>query len=120
MSCHMTAEVPTLSPLSPLFQANPPSPGSTAWMRWFANGPCGVPFDQGAKSADYSLQLAMGIANFEEWASPAQSGLFAADYETPPVAAAAENAAPRLKAAKPAKRKVFPIIRDVVTPNTEK
>lgn len=120
LSCHMTAEVPTLSPLNPLFQANPPPVGSPAWMRWFANGPCGVPFDADAQSADFSLQLAMGIANFQEWAPPAQSGLFAADYETPPVVTAAEGAAPRLKAAKPTKRKVFPIIRDVVAPHEEK
>src|SRR5690606_20251409 len=67
MSCHMTAEVPTLSPLTPFFQANPPAEGSPEWMRWFQNGACGVPFDSGTRSADFSLQLAIGITNWQTW-----------------------------------------------------
>jgi len=113
LSCHMTAEVPALSPLSPLFQANPPAPGTDAWMRWFQNINCGTAFDAGAKSSDYSLQLSIGIENFLLWKSPAQSGLFAADYETPaPVTDASGK--PVLRAAKPKAPKHYPIVRDVI------
>ena len=55
MSCHMTAEIPALSPITPFFQANPPPMGSPEWMRWFPNNKCGTPFDKGTKSADFSL-----------------------------------------------------------------
>jgi len=67
MSCHMTAEYPSLSALSPLFMAPPrPSPGDAKWMRWFQNAKCGTPFDAQAKSSDFSLQLAISIQNFDE------------------------------------------------------
>lgn len=118
LSCHMTAEVPTLSPLSPLFQANPPPVGSPAWMRWFQNTPaCGQPFDKEAKSADFSLQLSIGIANFEA-GYVELGGLYASAYAPPPPPAnvAAEAARPP-KA--PAKRpKVFKIERDVLPGET--
>jgi hypothetical protein len=65
MSCHMTAEYPAISAMSPLFTSNPPKPGSSAWMRWFQNEKCGVPFDKGAKSSDFSLQLAISLQNFD-------------------------------------------------------
>jgi hypothetical protein len=117
MSCHMTAEVPELSPLNPSFQANPPPMGSTGWMRWFQNGPCGVAFDKGAKSSDYSLQLAIGIANFLEWKSPAQSGLSADAYKPTLAAEAANVARPSAEAVRadniPEQKGVHPIIRDV-------
>jgi hypothetical protein len=73
LSCHMTAETPTLSALNPLFQKNPPPVGSSNWMRWFQNLDCAKPFDSAAQSADYSLQLAIGLANFELWKAPAES-----------------------------------------------
>lgn len=76
MSCHMTAESPQLSPLNPSFQANPPPVGSKEWMRWFQNEMAGHPFDVGALSTDYSLQLADGIANFYDWKCN-QGGVFA-------------------------------------------
>ena len=76
MSCHMTAESPQLSPLNPSFQANPPPVGSKEWMRWFQNEMAGHPFDTGALSTDYSLQLADGIANFYDWKCN-QGGVFA-------------------------------------------
>ncbi len=133
MSCHMTAEIPTLSPLNPSFQANPPPVGSPAWMRWFANIACGEPFDKAAKSTDYGLQLSMGIENFLAWNVPAQSGLFASDYTAPAPAPAAamlktspgarEMTAPAASSAGSAVMPVkgqYPIIRDVPPPSPEK
>ena len=76
MSCHMTAESPQLSPLNPSFQSDPPPVGSKEWMRWFQNEMAGHPFDPGALSTDYSLQLADGIANFYDWKCN-QGGVFA-------------------------------------------
>ncbi|KAB7780167.1 hypothetical protein [Xanthomonas sp. LMG 12459] len=77
MSCHMTAESPQLSPMNPTFQApdKVPPVGSKEWMRWFQNIPAGQPFDAAAKSTDYSLQLAGGIANFYDWKCT-QDGVF--------------------------------------------
>jgi len=81
-SCHSTAEYPTLSPLSPLFDPdtlkNDP-PSSPGWMRWFQNLKCGVPFDQDAKSMDFSLQLSETLLNFNTWKAN-QQGLFASHY----------------------------------------
>ena len=60
-SCHATAEYPTGSPLSPLFDGdsaklNPP--GSLGWMRWFQNNKCGTPFDGPTyQSTDFCLQI---------------------------------------------------------------
>lgn len=76
MSCHLTGEAPQLSPMNPTFQPNPPPIGSDAWMRWFQNEPAGVPFDQAARSTDYSLQLAAALANFYDWKCD-ESGVFA-------------------------------------------
>ncbi len=108
MSCHMTAEVPALSPANPTFQGiwnvanlsqppvgspvdQPPPQGFTGgwyggWMRWFQNLKCGQPFDprgnpwtqEGAKSTDFSLQLSQGLTNFSEW--QALAGLYASAY----------------------------------------
>ncbi len=118
MSCHMTAEVPTRSPLNPTFQANPPAKGSPAWMRWFQNLDCGIPFDSGSQSTDYSLQLAIGIENFLLWKAPAQSGLFAQDYETAPPRVRANANGKRLLHAAPARPRPeprsFPIVRDLI------
>lgn len=60
ISCHATAETPSLSPMIP------PS-NNTA--RWFVNYLGSQPFDVGAVPTDYSLQLAMGIQNLKK-ASP--------------------------------------------------
>jgi hypothetical protein len=78
LSCHMTAESPQLSPMNPTFQApdKVPPVGSKEWMRWFQNEPAGKPFSAGAKSTDFSLQLAGGIANFYDWKC-LQGGVFA-------------------------------------------
>ncbi|HEX7813667.1 MAG TPA: hypothetical protein VF436_00930, partial [Dyella sp.] len=66
-----------LSPMNPTFQPpkDVPPVGSPAWMRWFQNEMAGVPFDKGAKSTDYSLQMAAGIANFYDWKCQ-QGGVF--------------------------------------------
>ncbi|KGI77937.1 hypothetical protein [Oleiagrimonas soli] len=77
MSCHMTAEYPQLSPMNPTFQEKSKIPpvGSKEWMRWFQNEEAGVPFDKGAQSTDYSLQLAGAMANFYDWKCN-QGGVF--------------------------------------------
>jgi hypothetical protein len=77
MSCHMTAEFPQVSPMSPLFLPpnQVPAGGSKEWMRWFKNFPCGQPFDQGVElqdgsvvqSADGSLQLSESVQFFYQW-----------------------------------------------------
>lgn len=117
MSCHMTAEVPTLSPLAPSFQANPPPMGSPEWMRWFQNNKCGVPFDSDTKSADFSLQLSIGITNHATWLDN-QDGLFAKAYapagEMP--TARLFTAHPSAKVPAPSGRTVYPIVRDMPPP----
>jgi hypothetical protein len=80
MSCHATAQVREKSPLSPLFQNNPPVPGSTDWMRWFKNYKCGEQFDEGIPSTDFSLQLAISVKNFQQWKAEAR-GFSAKNYE---------------------------------------
>lgn len=80
MSCHATAQVREKSPLSPLFQSNPPLPGSSAWMRWFKNVKCGERFDEDVPSTDFSLQLAISVKNFQQWKGEAR-GLSAANYK---------------------------------------
>jgi hypothetical protein len=75
MSCHMTAEAPTKSPMSPLFQSKDKIPpvGSTEWMRWFQNLNCGERFDkdQPTTSTDFSLQLAQSLQNYYDWRNAA-------------------------------------------------
>lgn len=71
MSCHQTAQSPTKSPSSPLFQAaeKVPAVGSKEWMRWFQNVKCGERFDpeKPTASMDFSLQLAISLQNFYHW-----------------------------------------------------
>jgi len=106
MSCHMTAEYPALSAISPLFTANPPPVGSSAWMRWFQNEKCGVPFDAKAKSADFSLQLAISLQNFDEGYTNL-GGIYAPPPPTKPLLKAvgpqATPATPTLDAMAPSK-----------------
>ena len=54
-SCHSTAESPIGTMIAP--------PGVNPAL-WFRNIPSGTPFNKGAQSLDYSLQLAVGLANF--------------------------------------------------------
>ncbi|WP_146456251.1 hypothetical protein [Rubripirellula tenax] len=58
LSCHATAQIPTSSPMT-----FPSSASETERLRWFRNVPAGEPFDTGAISTDYSLQIAFGILN---------------------------------------------------------
>lgn len=84
MSCHMTAQAPAKSPMSPLFQApdKVPAVGTKEWMRWFQNLNCGERFDAGkpTSSMDFSLQLAASLQNFYDWKN-AGSKLVAARYK---------------------------------------
>lgn len=124
MSCHMTAEYPEYSALSPLFMKNGPPVGSPGWMRWFQNVKCGVPFDANAKSADFSLQLAISLANFD--AGYTNLGGIYAEPPQPKATPASPRAAMMMApsdAARAAKEPpppvhgeiVQPIVRDVVT-----
>jgi hypothetical protein len=81
MSCHMTAEFPQLTPMSPLFISPPgkiPAGGSPEWMQWFKNRRCGEPVDADAMSTDASLQLSESVANFYTWLDD-QGGVYAAN-----------------------------------------
>lgn len=87
MSCHSTAEYPAISAILP-FINNPPveppakqgEPASPAWMRWFRNVPCGVPFDAKAETFDYSLQLSKSIENFIDYKNATVAGQYAVEY----------------------------------------
>lgn len=81
MSCHMVAETPQLSQISPLFEVDPPQPGSRAWMRWFRNLKCGERFDANAMPTDFSLQLAISLQNFHAWQN--EGSKIMADRYTP-------------------------------------
>lgn len=77
MSCHTTAQVPARSGMTP------PSTETPAGIaRWFRNLPGDVAFDNRSISTDYSLQIAMGIQNFQLWKS--QLG---GSFAPPPTAA---------------------------------
>jgi|GEM_PF-295280 len=142
MSCHMTAEVPSLSPANPTFQASsaqppigspvnqPPPAGFTGtwyggWMRWFQNERCGVPFDKpgnpwthtGAKSTDYGLQLAQGITNFYTWRDT-EDGLYSDAYKTEPDVASAESVGTKAASSK-TKVKAFGAARSGKVPSSK-
>src|SRR6266436_567833 len=57
MSCHGTAEIPA-GVMVP--------PGGQDPSRWFQNIKSGQPFDAGRQSTDYSLQIEVGISNFNK------------------------------------------------------
>jgi hypothetical protein len=117
MSCHMTAEVPALSALAPSFTSPAPPVGSPEWMRWFQDGKCGVPFDADAKSADFSLQLSIGITNHATWLDT-QDGLLASAYAPAGEAPTARmfTAHPSAKVPAPKGRTIHPILRDLPAP----
>lgn len=85
LSCHSTAQInPDLSRQSR--DAIPPANASLTTLRlYFRNIKSGVPFDTGALSLDYSLQLQNGIAN---WAQANPSGPQGAASGAAPSAAA--------------------------------
>lgn len=77
MSCHGTAQFPALSPSNPKFlPANQPAVGSKEWMRWFQNRKFAMPFDENSRSADFCLQVQMGVRNFWEWKSGQMKGYY--------------------------------------------
>jgi hypothetical protein len=96
ISCHMTAQYPQGSNLSPLFDsalskryagANAKNVGDATWMRWFRTLPHGTPFDAGnaapdpsrvPHTTDFNLQLAGALQSFEDWQY--QDGEYAADW----------------------------------------
>jgi hypothetical protein len=86
MSCHMAAETPQRSQISPLFESKPPEPGSDAWMRWFQNLRCGERFDAKSLPTDFSLQMAIGLQNFRAWRNEG-SKVLASRYQTSKVPA---------------------------------
>jgi hypothetical protein len=77
LSCHMTAEAPMRSSMTPP-ENNP--------MRWFANMPAGNSFDQRSIGTDYNLQISNGIQNFQAWKQTVQGG-----YVAPPPQPAAPS-----------------------------
>ena len=105
MSCHATAQVPARSGMTPPSTAPP-----TEIARWFRNLPGDVAFDNRSISTDYSLQIAMGIQNFQLWKSQS-GGSFA-----PPPAAAGLSALSTLLETKPANEtdQLLKINNDVV------
>jgi hypothetical protein len=91
LSCHMTAEVPARSPMTP------PPPTNPNLMRWFDNMPAGNSFDQRAIGTDYNLQISNGIQNFQLWKQAPQDGHVA----PPPQAGSASAASPMAMAIAP-------------------
>jgi hypothetical protein len=66
LSCHSTAQWPSKAPVVPPADVRP---DSEEWMKWFRNIKATDSFSSGATSLSYSLQLAVGIANFNEWSA---------------------------------------------------
>jgi hypothetical protein len=93
MSCHMTAETPQRSQISPLFETVPPAPGSKEWMRWFQNLKCGQAFDRRSLPTDFSLQMAIGLQNFRSWRNEG-SKMRAERYSSNKVSAKIKNVQP--------------------------
>jgi hypothetical protein len=83
MSCHSTAQYPVQAVQNPDFlKKRKVDYGSKEWMRWFRNLQCGEPFSENSNSTDFSLQLAIGIQNFNHWRQE-QGGHFSRKIELP-------------------------------------
>jgi hypothetical protein len=76
MSCHGTAQYPALSPSFPEVNVTPLAVGGKEWMRWFQNRPFATPLDESSRSADFCLQVQIGVQNFWQW----KSGLMRGHY----------------------------------------
>jgi hypothetical protein len=61
LSCHGTAEVAPKAGMKGSGMIASP----VGDPKWFRNVPSGTPFDEGFISTDYSLQISVGIANFD-------------------------------------------------------
>jgi len=75
-SCHSTSDWNHSNNPKLLPDMVPPknAPDSTV-MRWFRNIQPGEPFEKGNVSGDYSLQLQIGMANFQSWTN-SNAGIF--------------------------------------------
>ena len=62
LSCHSTAQLPARSPLIPRSNLT-----ETEKLRWFRNLAANESFDPGSATLDFSLQLGVGIQNFQEF-----------------------------------------------------
>ena len=60
LSCHSAAQLPAARMLPPANSTE------SQRLKWFRNIKAGSPFDPGAQSLDYSLQLSVGIQNYLE------------------------------------------------------
>ena len=135
ISCHMTAEYPQVSALSPLFDPalmrrytddpatkvyNAKNVGDADWMKWFRNPKVGTAFDASdpqdpsrvPRTTDFVLQLSMTLQAFEDWQY--QDGEFAIDWlkHQPP-----SSAAGALPAGEPfLKHHAMKVTRDVPGP----
>jgi hypothetical protein len=61
LSCHSTAQLPAITLNNAL-----PSGTEAQRLHWFRNIKSGKPFNPGGQSLDYSLQLAVGLKNFQD------------------------------------------------------
>lgn len=86
MSCHSTAQYPSISAIMPwLNKPIVPKPtgavADAAWMKWFRNFEDGEAFDEGhAFTLDFSLQLTKSIENYVKYRSAVQGGQYAVEY----------------------------------------
>ena len=60
LSCHSTAQIPASSPMAPLDNT-----AESQKLRWFRNLAPSTPFDATSQTLDFSLQLGVGLQNFQ-------------------------------------------------------
>jgi len=90
LSCHITAQYPSVTSLVPVGAVpdggpTPPAQGGSAeWMRWFQNVPAATSFDDRTYSTDYSFQVAISLQNFFDVNAARLQGAWAIDYVLPP------------------------------------
>jgi len=92
MACHGVAEFPQITSLvapgmvpatgAQPSQLPPTQGGSEEWMIWFKNYEAATAIDEKySTSTDFSLQVAISLANFYEWSSQQVGGEWASEYE---------------------------------------
>jgi hypothetical protein len=92
MSCHSTAQYPSVVSQHPDFDAPVKYKlGDSQWNAWFRNLGCGQAFSpisssdkQRAISTDFSLQLAIGITQFYSWKAQTMGGYFTPELPDAP------------------------------------
>jgi len=71
LSCHSVAQSPanaaTIVPPREVLVDSP------EWLQWFRTLPSDVPFTKGATPLGYSLQLAVGLGNYQEWKNQSET-----------------------------------------------